>query len=70
MDVQIINDHNIDIIFDRSFSHELETLTFPIIPKHKFVMGRENKNSYMAALAKEGYTLLELDLMNLKAMKI
>ena len=56
MDVQIINDHNIDIIFDRSFSHELETLTFPIIPKHKFVMGRENKNSYMAALAKEGYT--------------
>ena len=56
MDVRIIDDYNIDIIFDKSFSHGLETLTFPIIPKHKFVTGRENKSAYMAALVEDDYT--------------
>ena len=55
MDVQILDDYNINIVFDRNFSHGLETLTFPIIPKHKFVSGIEDKNSYIKALSEEDY---------------
>lgn len=32
----IIDTHNIEIVFDREFSNILEILTFPIIPKHIF----------------------------------
>ncbi len=55
MDIQILNDYNINIVFDRNFSHGLEVLTFPIIPKHEFVSGVENKNSYAKALTEEDY---------------
>ncbi|NLW22419.1 MAG: peptide ABC transporter substrate-binding protein [Tissierellia bacterium] len=55
MDVEIIDDYNIKVIFDGNFSHGLEALTFPIIPRHRFVSGRENRNSYSAALEKEDY---------------
>ena len=55
INVQILDPYELNIIFDRSFSHGLETLTFPIIPKHKFVIDRENKKSYAQALAEENY---------------
>ncbi len=56
IDVNIIDAYNLDIRFDIGFSNSLETLIFPIIPKHRFVVGREDKNSYIKALAEEGYT--------------
>ena len=56
INVEIIDPYELNIVFDRSFSHSLETLTFPIIPKHKFVTDRENKKSYIAALSEENYT--------------
>lgn len=55
IDVKILGDYNIDIIFDKNFSHGLEILTFPIIPKHKFVIGKEDKSSYIKALTEEDY---------------
>lgn len=56
LDVQILDDYHIDIRFDESFSHGLETLTFPILPKHRFAAEREDKNSYIAALTEENFT--------------
>lgn len=55
IDVNIIDNYNIDIIFNIEFSQALETLTFPIIPKHKFVSGNEGKSSYINALSEENY---------------
>ncbi len=56
INVEVLGPYELNIVFDRSFSHGLETLTFPIIPKHKFVADRENKKSYIAALSEEDYT--------------
>ncbi|MBU5440042.1 peptide ABC transporter substrate-binding protein [Tissierella sp. MSJ-40] len=56
MDVRILDNYNIDIVFDRSFSNNLETLTFPIIPKHKFTQGKEDKNAYIKAIELKEYT--------------
>ncbi len=36
LSVDVIDENNLSINFDRSFSNNLEVLTFPIIPKHKF----------------------------------
>ncbi|QQY80410.1 peptide/nickel transport system substrate-binding protein [Keratinibaculum paraultunense] len=55
IDVQVIDSYNIDIIFNKKFSHELEILTFPILPKHKFVLEKEDKNAYINALAEEDF---------------
>jgi len=55
INVEILGPYELNIIFDRSFSHGLETLTFPIIPRHKFVSDRENKKSYAQALSKDDY---------------
>ncbi len=56
INVEILGPYELNIAFDRSFSHGLETLTFPIIPKHEFVSDRENKKSYVGALSKDDYT--------------
>lgn len=48
INTKIIDEKNIDIIFDREFSNVLDILTFPIIPKHRFP-------SLQAALATEDY---------------
>lgn len=53
IDMQIIDDYNIDIIFNESFGNGLELLTFPIIPKHDFVSGVEDKQSYDYALEED-----------------
>lgn len=32
--VEVLDDYNLQVIFDKTYSNALETLTFPIIPKH------------------------------------
>ncbi|NLJ78166.1 MAG: peptide ABC transporter substrate-binding protein, partial [Tissierellia bacterium] len=53
--VDVIDDRNMDIIFDRNYGQCLELLTFPIIPKHRFAQGIEGRRSYEMALSKEEY---------------
>ncbi|WP_416197673.1 MAG: Peptide/nickel transport system substrate-binding protein [Sporanaerobacter sp.] len=54
LDVKIVDDYNLEIYFDRSYSNALEILTFPIVPKHRFIAKNE-KASYINALNDEGY---------------
>ncbi|WP_077366917.1 peptide ABC transporter substrate-binding protein [Anaerosalibacter sp. Marseille-P3206] len=51
LDVNVTGDYTLKIIFDKSYSNALEILTFPIIPKHRFAMGKSEKDSYLNALA-------------------
>ncbi len=53
LDVKIIDDNNLQVIFDKSYSNGVETLIFPIIPKHAFSGG--DKNLYEDALKIENY---------------
>ena len=55
LNVEVLGPYELNIVFDRNFSYGLETLTFPIIPKHKFATDRENQKSYVAALTEEDY---------------
>lgn len=55
INVKVIDELNIDIEFDSDFNNKLEILTFPIVPKHRFVKETENKESYERALAQENY---------------
>lgn len=56
VDVSIIDNENFRITFDRSFSNNLEVLTFPIIPKHLFAKDGVNNKAYAKALELENYT--------------
>lgn len=56
IDVNIIDEYNLDIKFDTYFSNSLEALIFPIVPKHRFVIDKEDKNSYIRALSMDDYT--------------
>lgn len=51
LDVNIMGDYTLQVVFDRSYSNALEILTFPIIPRHRFVTGKSEKNAYINALA-------------------
>lgn len=53
LDVKVIGDYNLQIVFDKSYSNALEVLTFPIIPKHNFATGKNEKGYYSNALAKD-----------------
>lgn len=55
MEANVIEDLTIDVVFGFQFSHQLELLTFPIIPKHMFVDDMENDTSYEKALAVDNY---------------
>lgn len=56
LNVKIIDENTVEIFFDRSYSNALESLIFPIIPKHQFVQGEVvNVEAYERALAIEGY---------------
>ncbi len=56
LNVKIIDDFNIEIIFDRSYSNALESLIFPIIPKHQFFNeGEKDRTAYENALIMENY---------------
>ncbi len=56
VNISIIDDLNLEIEFNQSVSNKLEVLTFPIIPKHRFVEGVENAQAYKRALEQENYT--------------
>ncbi len=47
LNVNIIDEYNLSVEFDRSYSNALETLIFPIIPKHAFVK-QEDKSINVA----------------------
>lgn len=53
IDVVVIDNQNVSIRFDKSFSNNLELLTFPIIPSHIF--GPARNASYAKALEVEDY---------------
>lgn len=55
VDVNVVDQKNLIVTFDRSFSNNLEVLTFPIIPKHVFVNGEVDNNAYINALQSENY---------------
>jgi len=55
VDVKVIGDLNIEITFDNRVVNKLEILTFPIIPRHRFVDSVENVQAYQRALNKENY---------------
>lgn len=56
LNIKVIDEYNIEIYFDRSYSNALESLIFPIIPKHQFVLANmEDENAYERALAMEDY---------------
>ncbi|MEW8972884.1 MAG: peptide ABC transporter substrate-binding protein [Tissierellaceae bacterium] len=54
VNTKIIDDKNIEIYFDKEYSNNLETLTFPIIPRHRFYDGSESK-AYRNALDDKDY---------------
>ncbi len=55
LDVEIIDANNLEIIFDKNYSNCVETLIFPIIPKHVFAKAGEGKKVYENALKVENY---------------
>lgn len=56
LDVEVIDEYNLEILFDRSYGNSLESLIFPIIPKHKFDDGNSSLNKqYQKALTVKEY---------------
>ncbi len=56
MDVKIIDENKLAIIFDRAFSNNLEVLSFPIIPKHIYTEGKAVNRDYASALLLDNFT--------------
>lgn len=54
IDIEVIDEYNINIVFKDKFSNNLEILTFPIIPKHIFDENSKNQ-AYVKALETENY---------------
>lgn len=46
LNVNIIDEYNLEIISDRSNSNIIESLTFPILPRHEFVEEDGNEKDY------------------------
>lgn len=56
LNVKVIGEYDIEIYFDRSYSNALESLIFPIIPRHRFVQDNiVNQAAYERALTIENY---------------
>lgn len=55
INVKAIDNLNLEIEFNGSVGNKLELLTFPIIPRHRFVNGKENIQSYKSALEEDNY---------------
>ncbi|KNF09473.1 oligopeptide ABC transport system substrate binding protein AppA [Gottschalkia purinilytica] len=54
--IEVHDIYNITINFSETFSDVLETLTFPIVPKHRFTGGGDvSQGSYDRALSLQGY---------------
>lgn len=58
IDVTIIDDWNLLIKFDKAYANSLEVLSFPIIPKHVFIEGRDNNSSFVRALSLDDYKVI------------
>jgi len=54
-EVRVLDEYNLVFTFDRAYGDVLEGLTFPIIPKHIFLKGKDMKTNYSNALRKENY---------------
>lgn len=54
-EVRVLDDYNLVFVFDRAYGNVLEGLTFPIIPRHVFLKGKDIKSNYSNALKKEDY---------------
>lgn len=71
-EVKVIDEYNLMLSFDGVYGNVLEGLVFPIIPKHIFQSGRDLKDTYNKALAKENYKPIgtgpykEIEINNLK----
>jgi len=52
---KVIDDSNIEIEFNEGVVNKLEMLTFPIIPRHRFVSGVESVQAYKKALEEDNY---------------
>ncbi|EOC99848.1 peptide ABC transporter substrate-binding protein [Caldisalinibacter kiritimatiensis] len=56
LNVEIIDEYNLKIIFDRSYSNALESLVLPILPRHQFVEDGINiKEAYESALELDNF---------------
>lgn len=55
LDVSVKDSDSIVIKFDKGFSNNLEVLTFPIIPKHIFTLGKGGNNYFAKALETSNY---------------
>jgi len=55
MEPIVIDELTLDIVFGFEFSHMLDVLTFPVIPRHIFVDNAENKKAYERALDVDDY---------------
>lgn len=53
LDVKTTGDYSLEVVFDRSYSNGLEILTIPIIPKHVFNTGKNERENYANALAED-----------------
>ncbi len=55
LDIKIIDENNLQIIFDGNYSNVLEILTFPVVPKHVFVEEKGENGAYDAVFKIEDY---------------
>lgn len=53
--ITVIDEHNITIDFDRSYSSALESLVFPIIPKHQFEANSKRESYQKVVNIKEDF---------------
>lgn len=58
IDISVLDDLNLIIKFDNSYSNNLEVLTFPIISRHTFEQGNRNNVNIASALAIDDYKVL------------
>ncbi len=54
LSTRIVDEKNIDIIFQKAYSNKLEALSFPIIPKHLHLK-KNGRPDYKSALATSNY---------------
>ncbi len=54
-DAKVTSKYNLELTFDRAYGDVLEGLTFPIIPKHLFMKGKDTKAAYDNVLKKNNY---------------
>ena len=57
VNIQVLDDYNIKVIFNGTYGNALEGLTFPIIPMHKFTQSNKiDKLAYEKAMSPDNFT--------------